>query len=133
MLTLSSISIINAPSFPAAASAFTILNAASEPTALNVIGSSFTFQLQYNASIVGLQTAVLQIKSNDPVNPTLAIYLHGIGTAGLYGSDEPSLVQVLQANGIPTIVAQVRMTQTSIPCFTRRFPILPARKSSCRN
>ncbi|HWE01725.1 MAG TPA: fibronectin type III domain-containing protein [Tepidisphaeraceae bacterium] len=104
VLSFTSISVINAPSVPAAASDFTVVNAANEPASLNTVGNSFTFQLQFNASIVGLETAILQIKSNDPVTPTLSVYLHGIGTAGLYGANEPSLAQVLQANGIPTIV-----------------------------
>jgi fibronectin type 3 domain-containing protein len=97
-------SIINDPTAAPAASAFTIANAASLPTSLSTLGSSFTIQLQYTASVVGLQSAILQIKSNDPTTPTLDINLHGIGTAGQFGALEPSLVQVLRAHNIPTIV-----------------------------
>ncbi|HET6249755.1 MAG TPA: fibronectin type III domain-containing protein, partial [Tepidisphaeraceae bacterium] len=103
-LTFSSIGIINDPNAAPAASTFTITNSSSIPTSLNSVGVAFTFQITYTASLVGLQSAILQIKSNDPVTPTLDITLHGIGTAGQYGSLEPSLVQVLRAFNIPTIV-----------------------------
>ncbi len=46
---------------------------------------------------------MLQVNTNDPNGP-LSIQLHGIGTQGLYGYLEPSLVQILRANDIPTIV-----------------------------
>ena len=73
------------------------------PTSL-AAGQSATIQLKYTATVVGVQNALLQINSNDPSTPTLDISLHGIGTAGQFGYNEPSLVQVLRANNIPTIV-----------------------------
>lgn len=96
-------SIINDPSTTAAASDFAITNSGSLPSSL-APGQSFTIDLQYTATAVGLQSALLQIQSNDPVNPTVDVNLHGIGTAGQFGTLEPSLVQVLLAQNIPTIV-----------------------------
>lgn len=96
-------SIINDPSTTAAASDFAITNSGSLPASL-APGASFTIDLQYTATAVGLQSALLQIQSNDPANPTLDVNLHGIGTAGQFGTLEPSLVQVLLAQNIPTIV-----------------------------
>jgi fibronectin type 3 domain-containing protein len=96
-------SIINDPSTTAAASDFAITNSGSLPSSL-APGSSFTIDLQYTATAVGLQSALLQIQSNDPANPTFDVNLHGIGTAGQFGTLEPSLVQVLLAQNIPTIV-----------------------------
>ncbi len=96
--------IANDPTAPTQDGAdFTIANAASLPTTL-APGLSATIQLQYTATIVGLQYAQLQVASNDPVTPTLTVSLRGIGTAGQFGTKEPSLVQVLRANNIPTIV-----------------------------
>lgn len=96
-------SIINDPSTTAAASDFAITNSGSLPSSL-APGQSFTIDLQYTATAVGLQSALLEIQSNDPVNPTFDVNLHGIGTAGQFGTLEPSLVQVLLAQNIPTIV-----------------------------
>src|SRR5579863_9476756 len=64
-----SIGIVNDPSTTAAASDFNVTNAASIPASLSP-GASFTIDLQYTASAVGLQSALLQIESNDPINPT---------------------------------------------------------------
>lgn len=96
-------SIIDDPSTTAAASDFAITNSASLPSSL-APGGSFTIDLQYTATAVGLQSALLQIQSDDPVNPTFDVNLHGIGTPGQFGTLEPSLVQVLRAQNIPTIV-----------------------------
>jgi len=84
-------------------SAFAITNRTTLPTSVPP-GQSFQVQLDYVATAVGPQSALLQIKSNDPTNPILTIQLHGIGTPGQFGYNEPSLVQVLRANDIPTIV-----------------------------
>jgi hypothetical protein len=40
------------------------------------------------------------------VNPVQVITLHGIGTVGLGGSNQPSLARILRAYDIPTIVGQ---------------------------
>jgi fibronectin type 3 domain-containing protein len=115
------LSIINDPTTTANAARFTITNAASLPASL-AAGASFAISLKYTATIVGTQSAILQIKSNDPVNPTFSVNLHGIGTAGQYGVLEPSLVQVLRANNIPTIVGA---GPNDVNINTQKYPASP--------
>ncbi len=104
-LTLGSIGLANDPTTAAAASQFSIVNASSEPTSL-APGQSFGLELQYTANTVGTQSALLEIASNDPVNPAQTVTLHGIGTQGLGGSNQPSLATILQAYDIPTYVGE---------------------------
>ncbi|HWE01726.1 MAG TPA: hypothetical protein VG326_04890 [Tepidisphaeraceae bacterium] len=113
--------IVNDPSTTANASDFKIVNSGSLPSSL-APGASATVQLQYTATAVGLQSALLQINSNDTVTPTLTINLHGIGTAGQFGVLEPSLVQVLRAHNIPTIVG-AGVNDANIN--TQKYPVNP--------
>lgn len=103
------------------ATAFAIPNRLSLPSIVQP-GQSIQVQLDYSASAVGPQSAILQIKSNDPNQPVSLISLHGIGTAGLYGYTEPSLVQVLRANNIPTIVGA---GPNDINASTSQYPATP--------
>ncbi len=82
---------------------FTIVNGTSIPATLQP-GASFGLQLYYKATSVTTDEAILDIASNDPVNPTVQVNLHGIGTKGLGGSNQPSLATILQAYNIPTYV-----------------------------
>lgn len=96
-LTLGGASIVNDSTFATKDSArFNIVNAASIPATLSP-GQTFTLQLNYNATAVGINSAFLDIASNDAVNPLQQVALRGIGTAGLGGSNQPSLARVLQA------------------------------------
>ena len=113
--------IVNDPTTTAAASNFTITNAASLPSSL-ASGASFTIDLKYSATAVGMQSAILQIKSNDPANPTFSVNLHGIGTPGQFGVLEPSLVQVLRAYNIPTIVGA---GPNDVNINTQKYPANP--------
>ena len=115
-LTLSGYSIVNDPSSPTQdASTFSLT---SQPATV-APGGSVTVSLVYNATVLGLQEALLQIQTNDPAKPQLTIQLHGIGAQGLFGTLEPSLVQVLRANDIPTIVGagpnDVNINQSQYP------------------
>jgi fibronectin type 3 domain-containing protein len=114
-------SIVNDPTTTANAANFTIVNSGSLPSSL-APGASATVQLQYSATAVGLQSALLKINSNDPVKPTLTINLHGIGTPGQFGVLEPSLVQVLRAHNIPTIVGA---GPNDVNINTQKYPINP--------
>jgi hypothetical protein len=98
--------------------AFSIVNAASLPASL-APGQSFALQVVYTAGKVGIQAAVLHITSSDPANPLLSVSLHGIGTTGLGGANEPSLPRILRAFNIPTItgdgVNDANQNQTFYP------------------
>src|SRR5579862_7060452 len=113
-------SIVNKSGF-SNASNFTITNAGSLPTTL-ASGASATINLQYTATAVGLQEAQLQISSNDPVTPTLDIDVNGIGTPGMFGVLEPSLVQVLRAHDIPTIIGA---GPNDVNINTQKYPVNP--------
>ena len=86
-------------------SLFTLLNVNSAPATL-APGASFGLQLDYNATTVTTNSAILQIATNDPVNSNQSVMLHGIGTAGLGGTNQPSLATILRAYNIPTIVGE---------------------------
>jgi hypothetical protein len=86
-------------------SRFGEVNASSIPSTL-AAGASFGLQLNYNAVAVETDSSTLDITTNDPVNPVQQILLHGIGTRGLGGSNQPSLATILQAYDIPTLVGE---------------------------
>ena len=82
--------------------AFAITNLSSIPSSL-APGQAATIDLRYTASQTNVmfQSAILQVQTSDS---TISVPLHGLGTAGQFGDNEPSLVQILRANDIPTIV-----------------------------
>ncbi len=101
-----SVSIANDPGSPTAdAARFSLLNAASIPQTLSP-GESFGLQLRFAANAVGINSAVLDINSGDAVNSLQEVTLRGIGTAGLGGTNQPSLARILRAYNIPTIVGE---------------------------
>jgi fibronectin type 3 domain-containing protein len=84
---------------------FSIVNLSSVPATLSP-GGSFALQLDYSANAVVTNKAILDITTNDPANPLQTVSLHGIGTKGLGGSNQPSLATILQAYNIPTYVGE---------------------------
>jgi fibronectin type 3 domain-containing protein/regulation of enolase protein 1 (concanavalin A-like superfamily) len=107
-LTLGSgaFSLVDDPSNPSNDTArFSLLNASAAPATL-AAGQNFTLQLDYNAKAVVTNSALLDITTSDPVNPVQVITLHGIGTKGLGGTNQPSLATILQAYNIPTFVGE---------------------------
>ncbi len=105
-LTLGSggVTVINDGSFATAdAARFTVVNAASIPASLNP-GQSFVLQLQYGAIATGINSAFLSLSTNDGSHPVQQVALRGLGTAGQFGSNEPSLARILRTYEIPTIV-----------------------------
>ena len=99
-----SLTLANDPNWPTQGAArFTIVNASSIPTTI-APGGSFGVQLKYASTSVTTDSAILDIASNDPLTPVAQITLHGIGTKGLGGSNQPSLATILQAYNIPTYV-----------------------------
>jgi fibronectin type 3 domain-containing protein/regulation of enolase protein 1 (concanavalin A-like superfamily) len=87
------------------AARFTLTNKTSAPATLSP-GQSFTLDLDYSASAIGINSAFLNIATNDPANPTQSVALRGIGTKGLGGTNQPSLATILQAYNIPTYVGE---------------------------
>jgi fibronectin type 3 domain-containing protein/regulation of enolase protein 1 (concanavalin A-like superfamily) len=107
-LTLGSgaFTLANDPKSPTQDSArFSLLNKTAAPATLSP-GQSFTLQLNYSATAIGINSAFLDIATNDSVNPLQAIALRGIGTKGLGGTNQPSLATILQAYNIPTYVGE---------------------------
>jgi fibronectin type 3 domain-containing protein len=84
---------------------FSIVNLSSVPASL-APGASFNLQLDYSANAIVTNKAILNIATNDSVNPLQTVSLHGIGTKGLGGSNQPSLATILQAYNIPTYVGE---------------------------
>jgi hypothetical protein len=82
--------------------AFSVTNLSSLPSTL-APGQSAALSLQFTASQTGVmfQSAILQVQTSDS---TASVPLHGLSTSGQFGTSEPSLVQILRANEIPTIV-----------------------------
>ena len=78
-------------------------------------GQSATISIVYRATVVGMQKALLNITTNDPAKPQLQIQLHGIGTAGQFGTLEPSLAQILLANDIPTNIGVSDINNSQYP------------------
>jgi hypothetical protein len=92
---------------------FTVVNESSIPQTL-APGASFGLQLQYNAVAVGINTDTLSIVSNDPNSPA-SVTLNGIGTAGTGGSNQPSLLRILEAYDIPTQVGETNVSNATYP------------------
>ncbi|MEO7800834.1 MAG: malectin domain-containing carbohydrate-binding protein [Ginsengibacter sp.] len=67
-------------------------------------GSSITFSVAFNPSSVGLKTASIVIGSNDALTPSSSVSLRSLGTAGLGGSNEPSLQSILTLKEISVTV-----------------------------
>ena len=86
---------------------WTLNNKTSAPATL-AAGDSFGLQLTYKPTAVARQTATLTIATDDPAHPSQTVALSGIGTAGVGGTNQPSLVRILRAYNIPTIVGEGR-------------------------
>jgi hypothetical protein len=62
------------------------------------------FTVAFNPGYTGLKTATVTITSDDADQPTITVPLRGLGTAGLGGSNEPSLQALLTLHEIPVTV-----------------------------
>ncbi len=87
------------------AARFTLVNAAAAPATLPA-GASFSLQITYGSIAVTTDSAILDVTTNDPATPVDHVALHGIGTKGLGGTNQPSLATILQAYDIPTYVGE---------------------------
>ncbi|WP_229214185.1 CBM96 family carbohydrate-binding protein [Dyadobacter flavalbus] len=61
-------------------------------------GSAVTFNVTFNPTTAGIKTASLLVSSTG--NPVQTVVLRGLGTAGLSGTNEPSLQMVMDLHNI---------------------------------
>ena len=79
-------------------------------------GQSGTVTLTYQANVANtIQKALLQITDSDPTTPITDIQLHGLGTNGQFGYNEPSLANIFTANDIPTNTGETDLTNSQYP------------------
>ena len=64
-------------------------------------GATTDLVVSYVPTAVGLDFAVLDVGSDDPALPPTEVRLHGIGTAGRGGTNQPSLMRILHAYDFP--------------------------------
>ncbi|RAJ11492.1 malectin domain-containing carbohydrate-binding protein, partial [Arenibacter echinorum] len=74
-----------------------------------------TFAPDLNGSNLGYQQASLTIVSNDAVNPTFEVGLHGLKKAGFEGGQEPALQDVVDALGIGINVGWTSLSSSTNP------------------
>jgi hypothetical protein len=80
--------------------------------------NSVSFSVAFNATSVGLKTASVNITSDDAVSPSKSVPLRGLGTAGLGGTNEPSLQSILDLLEIPINVGDDDTATTVINSST---------------
>lgn len=78
-------------------------------------GASDQLTINFTASAANtIESALLQISSNDPAGPT-TVQLHGLGTNGQFGYNEPSLANILTAFDIPTNIGVTDPSNSQYP------------------
>lgn len=112
-LNISSVSIAKDPADSSNdASAFQIVSAL--PTSI-AVDQSATMQVRFTAGRVGVESALLQLQSNDASNATTSIALRGLGTQGQFGNLEPSLQHILDLYEIPDNVGDPNPNDATFP------------------
>lgn len=102
-LTINQVRVVDDPGSGAAnAARFAVSGAPAAGMQLQP-GQSASFSVTYAATVAGLQNAILEVVTDSPTG-AIQIPLHGIGTSGVDGANEPSLARILRAYNIPTIV-----------------------------
>ncbi len=90
------------------------------------VGGSITVSVDYkpaSTSALGIHTATLIIKTNDPSSPTINIALRGLTTAGTGGQNEPSLQRILDLYQIPVVTGDSNPADTNL--YSPTEPLLP--------
>lgn len=78
-------------------------------------GGSKTIGIKFEAKNLGVRTAVLNFKTNDPKKATNSLKLRGLGTAGLGGDKEPSFQRILDLYQVPVKVGDDNPGDTKFP------------------
>jgi hypothetical protein len=78
-------------------------------------GQFLDVRVAFRASGLGPRHARLHVQSNDPDTPNLDISLRGLGTKGLFSSNEPSLQWILDTYNIPVNVGDNDPTTNVMP------------------
>jgi hypothetical protein len=113
--------VVRDPSAAADQSADFHVTNASLPTSL-APGAAAQISVNFTATVANtIESALLQINSSDPAGPT-NVPLHGLGTNGQFGYNEPSLANILTAFDIPT---NIGVTDPS----NSQYPLAPAASS----
>ena len=95
----------------------------STTTVLNP-GQSTVLGIKFNPTGNGPKFASLSFQTTDAAHPTITIALAGLGTAGLFGSNEPSLQWILDTWSITTQVGDDNPTTSPIHSTNSSFPLL---------
>ncbi len=88
------------------------------------VGGSVTVSIAYSAASttsLGVHTATLVIKSNDPNAPTTSIALRGLATAGTGGQNEPSLQRIFDLYQLPIATGDINPANTNL--FSNAEPL----------
>ena len=112
------------------ASQFSILYSPPLPLTL-VPGASTAIYPAFNPQGIsaGIETANIQISSNDPAHPSSLVAVRGLATTGTGGTNEPSLQQILNLYQIPDKLAKrtpikppsrFRQPRPTMKCKSRR-------------
>ena len=79
-------------------------------------GASAQITVDFTATAANtVESALLNISSSDATSPTTTIQLHGLGTNGQYGYNEPSLANILTAFDIPTNIGVTNPANSQYP------------------
>ena len=82
---------------------FVLSNLPTFPSNINA-QDSIVFNVAVNPSTVGIKSAVINIRSNDTLTSNVTVSVRTLGTAGLGGTNEPSLQAILDLYKIPVNV-----------------------------
>ncbi|WP_221391593.1 putative Ig domain-containing protein [Dyadobacter sp. NIV53] len=85
-------------------------------------GSAITFNIAFNPTTAGVKTASILVTSTN--NEVKTVSLSGLGTAGLSGTNEPSLQAVLDVHGIIVNVGDDNKNTNIIHSTNYTAPIL---------
>ena len=84
-------------------------------------GDTAQVGVNFNPSVIGVFGAALHIVSDDPAVSAVDVTLRGLGTYGLFGSNEPSLQWILDTYQIPVKVGDSTPAESTLD-FPPKIP-----------